>query len=316
MNEFSLALLVLVLCALLHRFAPALQLVDAPEEAPERKRQKKPVPLIGGSALFLAGACAWAWLGDGLFSFPAALAPVSLWLVLALVLSYTVGLLDDLIKGGLTARQKIFGQAGAGLPLVVVGLELHGVLGAILAIPCAVAAMNLANTYDNSDGALTSLSAISLGFVAPAVALGLLAFLPFNIGNGGLVIRGDRRDPRAYLGDSGSHLIGMLVLCYPAAWGFFLLPALDLGRVSVLRIRAGRQIWSGDRLHLAHRMEDRGFSTWTVLAFLALIATPFIHRFWFAWIDGDELRVLVSVLMTCVLFGLMVWSTRTRVTRS
>jgi UDP-N-acetylmuramyl pentapeptide phosphotransferase/UDP-N-acetylglucosamine-1-phosphate transferase len=288
---------------LLLRLAPHLRLVDAPSDAPERKRQSRPIPVVGGSAILLGGALIWLTLGEAAFGFPEQLAPVSGWLGLALVLGFGVGLLDDLRTGGLSASQKVLGQAIAGIPMAFVGLEFYGIAGAVAAIPCGIAAMNLANTYDNADGALTSLSALALVGVAPPVALGLAAFLPFNLGAQG----GTRkREPRAYLGDSGSHLIGMLLLAYPGAWMFFLLPALDLARVSLLRIRAGRHIWSGDRWHLAHRLEDRGLGSGAVMGLLCLVAAPGIYA------GGGWVGVVGGGAVTGVLFSLGVWWSRPR----
>ena len=83
-----------------------------------------------------------------------------------------------------------------------------------------------------------------------------------------------RGDPRAYLGDSGSHLLGMMLLLTPAAWPLFLLPLLDLARVAAVRLREGRPIWSADRLHLAHRLQAAGLAPTAVVAVLVGIALP------------------------------------------
>jgi hypothetical protein len=45
-----------------------------------------------------------------------------------------------------------------------------------------------------------------------------------------------------------------LLLLTPLAWPVFVLPALDLARLSVARLRAGSRPWIGDRRHIAHRL--------------------------------------------------------------
>jgi UDP-N-acetylmuramyl pentapeptide phosphotransferase/UDP-N-acetylglucosamine-1-phosphate transferase len=294
--------------------APVLRLVDAPEDAPERKKQSRPIPIIGGTALLFAGAILWFFFGPESFGFEAEFDDSLGLLGLALGLAFLVGLIDDLKPGGLSPVHKLLGQAIASTPMAVAAMEVYGPSGAWLAVPAGIVAMNLANTYDNSDGALTSLAALSLGPVAPVAAIGLCGFLPFNVGRMGLghapTESGSNPEPRAYLGDSGSHLIGMLVLAYPPAWAFFLLPALDLARVSLLRIQAGRHIWSGDRWHLAHRFEDRGFSTGIVLLALGSIALPAVGAPWLEHFAGRSPDPFLGALLTTLIFFVAVGLSR------
>ena len=296
--------------ALLLRYAAGLQLVDAPAAAPERKRQKQPIPIVGGSAILLSGLTLVALFGAPPFSLSSVAAPHSAWLGVGLLLAFGVGLIDDLFVGWLSAWQKVVGQLLASLPMAYVAFALHGALGIPVAIMMAITAMNLANTYDNADGALTSLAALALALTAPVVALGVAAFLPLNIGEWGLRRASNRKEPRAYLGDSGSHLLGMLVLLYPPAWGFFFVPALDLARVSILRIRAGRHIWSGDRWHLAHRLEERGLSPLAVLILLGGMAAPAVLAPSILGRFGIEAQILAGYLPSCALFFLAVRASR------
>jgi len=81
-----------------------------------------------------------------------------------------------------------------------------------------------------------------------------------------------------------------------------LLPALDLARVSLLRIQAGRHIWSGDRLHLAHRLEDRGFSTGQILIVLLSIALPAIGGPWLEHFCPLQAGLWVGVACATLIF--------------
>ena len=86
--------------------------------------------------------------------------------------------------------------------------------------------------------------------------------------------RGSPGEVRAYLGDSGSHLLGMLVLMTPAAWPVLVLPLFDLARLCVVRTRAGSAPWVGDRRHLAHRLARSGLPRLAVPVALVLLALP------------------------------------------
>ena len=102
----------------------------------------------------------------------------------------------------------------------------------------------------------------------------MLGFLPYN-----MVRRSQPRSaelPRSYLGDSGSHALGLFVAAYPASWPVLALPLFDLARLSVVRLRAGTRPWIGDRRHLAHRFERAGFGQALVLTALLSIAAPAI----------------------------------------
>jgi hypothetical protein len=53
-------------------------------------------------------------------------------------------------------------------------------------------------------------------------------------------------------------------------------PVLDLARVALVRIRRGGAPWIGDRRHLAHRMQDCGWTPSAIVAALCLIALPLV----------------------------------------
>jgi UDP-GlcNAc:undecaprenyl-phosphate GlcNAc-1-phosphate transferase len=140
-------------------------------------------------------------------------------------------------------------------------------------------ACNAINTFDNADGAAGGLVAVALLARAPLLAAPVLAFLPFNL-RSQRSPAGRGRDAAAYLGDSGSHLLGMLVLLTPAAWPALVLPLADLARLSVVRVREGAAPWVGDRRHLAHRLGAAGLSAPRVVAALLGIAAPTLLLGW------------------------------------
>ena len=177
--------------------------VDEPSaEDSERKLQAAPVPVVGGAAI-LVGLMALE-IG-GLDSLRPVL-PVGheldgsrIWL--ALVAAFLLGLVDDLIRGGLAPGVKVAGQVGVGLVVAhsVFALEPIATLACVLVVPLA---LNVWNTFDNADGAATGVGALALFSVGSPAAGPVLGFLGCNLR--------PRGSAAAYLGDSGSHLLGCL----------------------------------------------------------------------------------------------------------
>ncbi|QDU85336.1 WecA-like glycosyltransferase [Planctomycetes bacterium Pla163] len=219
---------------------------------PERKRGQTPQPLSGG-ALLAAAFVAAVLLG--------ATGTVSLLAIAFVFAAFTVGLVDDLVPEGLGPRTKLLAQSLAAAPLAVLWwdagpFELAGPLGSLAALAAALVALNVINTWDHADGLVATFLACAATFAGAPIlggaSLGLLV--------------GQLRPPasgRPFLGDAGAHLVGALVLLWPAVWPLLLLPGLDLVRVLVARRRAGRPAWEGDRRHLGQALARRGVpSAW------------------------------------------------------
>lgn len=255
-----------VLCWILARFAP----LDRPESAPERKLQRGAVPRVGGIVLAL-GLVA---LGK-----PGLCAPLGA--------AFLVGLADDLLPRGLPRALKFALEAGV---CALFAAQYPG--SAALGFGLAALALASANTFDNADGALGALGAAGLAVPLPGAAALLCGFLPWN-----LWIRRPNGAPRAYLGDSGSHLVGLLLASDARSAPFLLLPALDLARLSIVRLRAGSRPWIGDRRHLAHRLQARGLGpTQVVLALLALAAP--------AWLPEPGWAASATAVLFCAALAL------------
>ncbi|MFN0244279.1 MAG: hypothetical protein ACKVWV_15435 [Planctomycetota bacterium] len=281
---------VLALCA--SRVAQRVGAIDDGSDAPARKRQRAPVPLIGGFAI--AGSAALALALDGGAWHRA-------WP--AILCAFAVGFVDDVTPRGLSAGWKLAGQAVAGIVLAVLAPDAGPVerAGFVLA---AVAAQNALNTFDNADGAAVVLSACGLAFgappFAPAWAAACAGFLPFNL-------RPRPSSARAYLGDSGSHALGLVLLCTPAGRAALLLPLLDLARVAIVRWRAGQAPWTGDLRHLAHRFQRCGLGPFATVLALVVIALPaIVGAGW--W--GSATAVWSGARATALLFGVAVGATR------
>lgn len=134
-----------------------------------------------------------------------------------------------------------------------------------------VAVVNAFNFLDVSDGLLASLcipifAALALLSVEPWVAIAVVGacfgFLPMNA-----------PPAKVFLGDAGSHLLGMLAAClclrmatetsgHPFGWTIAMLvlsvPIFETAFICVARIRAGIPPWRGSPDHFALRMRSHG----------------------------------------------------------
>ena len=296
----------------LARIAPHLGWTDAPE-GPDaaRKLQRRAVPAVGGAALLVALALAPEGAVRGT---PFALwrdAPwgwITLSVALGLTLLFALGFLDDYVAGGLRPRTKLLGQLVGLLPLALtLGRENVG-LG-VLVLLGGLVALNALNAFDNADGALASLAALGFAFAQPVIAAACLGFLPANLD----ATRPGRRAsgaPTAYLGDAGSHVLGFLVLVTPAAWGTLCLPALDLARLAIVRMRTGSRPWIGDRAHFAHRLLARGLSRPLVALAQVLVAAPACAGVAWSVERGGALPAASGLVVTAILFGIGLGWTR------
>lgn len=275
---------------LIRPHANRLGLMDTPGG---RKTHADATPVIGGIAIALAFVPTFLLrdlVAPETFAAPAAL-------LLAMAVIAGLGALDDrhdlsklwrfviqIATGCLVAV-----AAGATtLPIVPQALGLIGLPPVDLPAPLVVAILGVAicalinavNWLDGADGLLGTLTLVSLFFLAPliaatggdftavlAIATGgaLLAFLSFNLRRPG------RRRAAVFMGDAGSGLVAV-VLAY-----LLLVIARDRGDDPLVMLGAGNaifladmafvilarlvthgQIWKCDRMHLHHRLTDRG----------------------------------------------------------
>jgi UDP-GlcNAc:undecaprenyl-phosphate GlcNAc-1-phosphate transferase len=156
--------------------------------------------------------------------------------------------------------------------------------------------INAFNFMDNMNGLCAGLGAISalcFGIIAAAaqqylVALialvcagALLGFLPYNFPKA-----------TAFLGDSGSHLVGYLLAVVAILPHFYsqkhpqalavlkpllvlAVPLGDLVWVVLLRLRSARPFYVGDTNHLSHRLVRAGLSPTTAVLLIWLFAAAF-----------------------------------------
>lgn len=267
-----------------------------------RKRHALATPLVGGPAIFI-GLFGTMWFQGDLVSV--------LFMASAIVL--LTGVIDDRwplgagVRFALQAAACLFMVFAADIRLVDFGqLFFADTLGlGPLAIPitifAALGVINAFNMIDGVDGLSSSIFILACIVMAGlAVAGGRYDALPLlltAIGAALGFLMFNARWPwnpvaRAFLGDSGSLLLGFLLAWVlidlgngsragverafapmTAVW-IFGLPLLDTTRLMANRWRSGRSAFEADEQHLHHAFFRAGFSvtqTWVGISLLAAL---------------------------------------------
>jgi len=311
LNAYLLALFgafftTLITLPLWRRWCLRVGLVDAPGR---RKIHDAPVPLAGGLAVLtglavplVAGAIAVKFdlLGintSGLLSYGLSQRAVRLMAILLGALAMVaLGCWDD--KYELRPAVKFGGQffiaalvAAAGVRIT---LFVHSALFShAITVLWILTVTNAFNFMDNMNGLCTGLGAIAascfamiaaadgqylVALIALVSAGALLGFLPYNYPNA-----------TAFLGDSGSHLVGFLLAILAILPHFYsrrhqdvlavfkpllvlAVPLIDLVWVVILRWKSGRPFYVGDTNHLSHRLVRRGWSRARAVLLIWLLA--------------------------------------------
>ncbi|MFK8039139.1 MAG: glycosyltransferase family 4 protein [Crocinitomicaceae bacterium] len=292
---FTTAFLVVIFATpSLIKVAKLKHLVDEPSE--DRKLHNRSIPTIGGVIIFSAFmfAC-FLWFPDyeGIEKY---LGPF-LYLMGSLVLLFFVGVKDDII--GMSPSKKLIAHFVVGFILVLMGNlkieSFHGIFGLEVTLPdyaqflismfVYIVIVNAINLIDGVDGLAAGIGfiiALTYGIwfcyspaphwavVSFSLAGALFGFLVFNF-----------NPARIFMGDSGSLTIGAIVFVLTTqviesdtnflispftdistpvlAIAVLIYPLLDTLRVFILRIIAGKSPFEADRIHLHHKLQDRGF---------------------------------------------------------
>jgi UDP-GlcNAc:undecaprenyl-phosphate GlcNAc-1-phosphate transferase len=273
----------------------------------ERDIHKKPIPRLGGIAIFIAF---WTAVFGYLLFNPSKLTFVSdqvlgvdenlLGVFLGTVILLIVGIIDD-IKG-VGAWQKLFWQIISGIVIVYFGINIWwfaNPLGGLnieigawtyLFVPLwIVIIVNVVNWLDGIDGLADGVSVITLIILGifsatpyvnqPATALicfilagAASGFLPFNF-----------NPAKIFLGDSGSMFLGFMIAIAAIISGgkvatvalILGIPILDAILVIARRFFAGKSIMQADKYHLHHRFLEAGFSQRQIVVVLYILSALF-----------------------------------------
>jgi UDP-GlcNAc:undecaprenyl-phosphate GlcNAc-1-phosphate transferase len=322
----SAFLLCLMLTPLCRDLFVRANVVDRPDA--DRKFHLRPVPRIGGVPIVLAYAGSLAMIlifnpgGGRLYIQHERL---FLELLPAAALVFLTGLADDLFE--LKPKQKLAGQVVAAVLAVSLGARLHLVhfpvwVSCVLSVCWLVGCTNAVNLIDGMDGLATGVGLLAtvttlvvallghnIGLALATVPLAgcLLAFLAFNF-----------NPASVFLGDCGSLTIGFALGCFGLIWsqhsGTMLgmaapLMALGLPLIDVV-LAIGRRylrnvpIFSADRGHIHHMLQNFGFSTRGAAFILYGVCCMFAS---FALLMNFTTRTLgwlvLGLFLACVIAG-------------
>jgi len=212
------------------------------------------------------------------------------------IILYLTGMADDLV--GVKYRAKFVMQTFAAALVIICGIRienLHGFLG-IYELPAAAAVLltgllivfiiNAINLIDGIDGLASGLSAIACTFYAyvflhsnlyifSALAVATLgALLPFFMFN---VFGNANKHKKIFMGDTGALTIGLFLSVMSietcsiewvenaantavVAFAPLLIPCMDVVRVYLHRLKAGKSPFLPDKTHIHHKLLALGIS--------------------------------------------------------
>ena len=297
--------------------------IDIPLDS--RRMHSKPIPRIGGLAIFTAFAATTV-----IFCDPSSQL-WSIWIGGAVLI--IIGILDDVFR--LPALVKLAAQIGAAFVPVVFGVRIENISMAgkyiqfgnwsiPITVLWIVGLTNAINLLDGLDGLACGVSAIcssSLflviilsGDVMNAMIVAILAsscigFLPFN-----------KNPARIFMGDTGALFLGYTlaiisisgvfklhtIISFFVPMAIFALPLFDTSFAFFRRLTHGRSPFAPDRSHLHHKLVDMGFTQknavrilYAITALLGLVAVVFTNS---VSKEAFRLKALLVLLLAVVVF--------------
>ncbi len=278
---FEAVIISLIMTPIVRKLAFKVGAIDIPKD--DRRVHNKPMPLMGGVAIYIAIVVS-----------ALTLLPIDKSLI-SIIIGGTIilisGIIDDL--KGLSPKMKIVFQLSAGLVLILGDVKVDFITNPFssqstllylkwLSIPITlfwvVGITNTLNLIDGLDGlaaGVAMISSLSLMFVASKFGYGniiilsaivagsCLGFLPYNF-----------NPAKIFMGDTGALFLGFMLAAISiegvmksVATIAIIVPILILG-VPIFdttfaifrRLLNGQSIMSADKGHLHHRLLNRGYS--------------------------------------------------------
>jgi len=242
---------------------------------------------LGGVAMFLGFMAATIWwvpLGQPMAG-----------LLLGTSLVFALGLVDDVHR--LPPYTKLIAQLLIGCVVVMSGIRIELIRWTWLAIPLSVLwfvlVMNAFNLLDNMDGLAAGVGALAAGFCALHAALAqqwnVMVLSAILVGTCLGFLRFNFPPAKIYMGDSGSHFLGLslAMLALLGSWRHstqllsilavpvlvLAVPIFDTCFVTIQRLIHRQHPFTGGKDHVSHRLAILGLSArQTVLALYGVSA--------------------------------------------
>jgi len=299
MNKFYILTVISVVLSalftpLVKKIAFKFKVLDIPKNP--RKIHKKPIPLLGGLAIYASFVATLIFKSGKTSS-------AEMGIILGATIIVIGGILDD--KYDIRPRYKLIFQILASVVLIMFGVEINLVTNPVLSgnqylslgwlsIPITILwvigitnALNLIDGLDGLAAGVALISSITIFIIAiinkrPDAAIltailsgAILGFLPYNF-----------NPATIFMGDTGAQLLGFLLAAISikgtiksAAAFAIAVPILALGIpiydtiFAVIRRKInGRPIMQADRGHLHHRLLDMGLTQRQTVIIMYLIS--------------------------------------------
>ena len=308
---FLISSLLVYLCIpVIVRISEDKNLMDNPNK---RKINKKPIPNLGGVAIFIG-------ISIAMLISMAKMEFIDMRYILAtMILIFFIGIKDDILV--ISPKMKFSVQILCAMILIILGdirlTNLHGILGInqisyissfVLSMLTIVGLINAFNLIDGIDGLASGLGIlmslllglffylwgqIGYAILCAAIVGSLFTFSIFNLF--GSV-------NKIFMGDTGSLIIGLLIAIMAVKFNEFsnsnhfyacspvisiaivFIPLADMTRVFLVRIKNKKSPFSPDMTHIHHKYLNYGYShlhaSVAILFWnLAIFAIIFIFRF-------------------------------------
>ena len=284
-----------IMCPLVKSFAYKIGAIDVPKD--NRRMHKKPVPRLGGLAIFL-----------GFIVSLLLFVPIDRQLrgiLLGAVVIVVLGVVDDITP--LRAWFKFLVQIAAALVAVY-----HGVVVNVLSNPNVfssdpywvlgwasipitvlwiVGITNSVNLIDGLDGlanGVSTISAITMLLIALLVSEGQTALVMASLAGACIGFMPFNRNPaQMFMGDTGSTFLGFVlatisiqglfkyyaIISFAVPFLILGLPMFDTLFAIVRRLAHGQNPMSPDRGHIHHRLIDMGLSQKQAVAALYVVSS-------------------------------------------
>ncbi len=286
------ALTAFLLTPLVRVLAFKLGAIDIPKD--ERRMHKKPTPLIGGLAIFLAFTISVLLFCD--------IDKKIVGMLIGGLLMALIGTIDDIYK--ISPMAKLLGQIVAAFAPIICGITIEhiylfgkfykfGLFSIPITVIWIVALTNAINLVDGLDGlacGISTISAISMMvfallevdlFIATIVGIlvgACLGFLPYN-----------RHPASIFMGDTGALFLGYTLsvisilgvfkvnafVSFVTPFLIFGLPLLDTFTAMLRRVLKGQSPFHADRGHFHHKLIDLGFNQRQAVTILYSISAIF-----------------------------------------
>lgn len=267
------------------RVALRAGVIDIPNE---RKAHSRPMPLLGGVAIYGAFILALFLFADSfVITQIVGILVGATWVSL-------LGIWDDRV--GLSAWMKLIGQVLGGLILIATGVTVEltnlPIVNDMITLFWVVGITNAMNLLDNVDGLCGGIAAIAsaffllisslngqylVGSLSAAMLGASIGFLIYNFNPASI-----------FMGDAGTLFLGFILsvigiklrfLGHPVVFTWFIpilvlgLPIFDTTLVVVSRLRRGRNPLTTPGIdHLSHRLIERGWSRREAVLLLYFVA--------------------------------------------